>query len=76
MQAEQEKLYGMKQELQQAAQRCENLGSMESLDKVDASMDSPLSDFAQKVNKSLQEAILQVRKCIFFPIIYFWIIMY
>ena len=60
LQAELEKLYGMKQELQQAAHRCENMGSMESLDKLDASMESPLADFAEKVNKNLQECINQV----------------
>ncbi|KAK7104412.1 hypothetical protein V1264_019133 [Littorina saxatilis] len=61
-QAELEKLYGMKQELQQASHRCENLGSMESLDKLDASMESPLAELATQVNKTLQESINQLEK--------------
>ena len=59
-QAELEKLYGMKQELQQAAQRCENMGSMESLDKLDTAVESPLAQFADQVNKNLQDCINQV----------------
>jgi hypothetical protein len=52
----------MKQELQQAAQRCENMGSMESLDKLDAAVESPLSDFATQVNTNLHDCINQVGK--------------
>ena len=59
-QAELEKLYGMKQELQQAAHRCENMGSMESLDKLDTAVESPLAQFADQVNKNLQDCINQV----------------
>ena len=61
LQGELEKLYSMKQELQQAAHRCDNMGSMESLDKLDTSTEpSALADFADQVSTSLQECIGQV----------------
>lgn len=62
IQTELEKLYLMKQDLQAAAHRCENMGSMESLDKTDTSGESPLTQLAEVVNRNLQDSISKVRR--------------
>ncbi|KAL8590280.1 hypothetical protein ACOMHN_006396 [Nucella lapillus] len=58
-----EKLYSMREELQQAAQRCNNMGSMESLDKLDTATEScALDQFAEQVHTTLTDCISQVEK--------------
>ena len=57
-----ERLYQYKQEISTRAHTCENVGSMESLDQVDATSDpSTLTKQAEEVNSQLNEKILTVR---------------
>ncbi|KAK3749777.1 hypothetical protein RRG08_046282 [Elysia crispata] len=65
-QAELEKLYAMKQELLTAARQCENSasnpGSTDQLNKTEESLDSPLNEFADQVNKEVASCINQAEK--------------
>ncbi|XP_074648980.1 muscle-specific protein 300 kDa-like isoform X3 [Tubulanus polymorphus] len=51
-----QKLQGMKQDLQAAANRCENTGSMEALDQVEVGLDSSVNRLADRVNFNLRDA--------------------
>ena len=50
----------MKEEINQAAHRCENLGSVENLDQVDLPENSAIAPLAESVNQGLQEAMSEV----------------
>ena len=54
----------MKQELLTAARQCENSasnpGSTDQLNKTEESLDSPLNEFADQVNKEVASCINQV----------------
>ena len=56
-----DKLTQMKQELTTSSVRCENLGSMDSLDQTEAALTDSISQLADKVNAMIHEAISQVR---------------
>ena len=55
-----DKLTQMKQELTTSSVRCENLGSMDSLDQTEAALTDSISQLADKVNAMIHEAISQV----------------
>ncbi|XP_076463748.1 nesprin-1-like isoform X5 [Babylonia areolata] len=63
-QGELEKLHHMREELQQVAQRCDTMGSTESLDKLDTSTESssPLAQLAEQVHDSLTDCIHQLEQ--------------
>ena len=50
----------MKQEISQAAHRCENLGSIENLDATDLPENSAIAPLAESVNHGLQQAMTEV----------------
>ena len=50
----------MKQEISNAAHRCENLGSVENLDQADLPENSMIAPLAESVNHGLQEAMVEV----------------
>ncbi|XP_041353316.1 nesprin-1-like isoform X4 [Gigantopelta aegis] len=57
-----DKLTQMKQELTNSSVRCENLGSMDSLDQTEAALTDSIAQLADKVNGMIHEAINQVEK--------------
>ena len=50
----------MREEISNAAHRCENLGSVENLDEVDLPENSRIAPLAESVNHGLQEAMVEV----------------
>jgi len=50
----------MRQELNNASHRCENLGSMESLDQSEQEIISPMMQLADDVNGQIKDCIAQV----------------
>ncbi|CAL1544282.1 unnamed protein product [Lymnaea stagnalis] len=61
-QAELEKLYSMKQDLGNALQHCETMGSTEQLDKVEEREESAVTQFAVQVNAELAACVNQAEK--------------
>ena len=54
----------MKEEINQAAHRCENLGSIENLDEVDLPENLAIAPLAESVNQGLQQAMTEVSWCV------------
>ena len=55
-----DRMSSMKEEINQAAHRCENLGSIENLDEVDLPENSAIAPLAESVNQGLQQAMTEV----------------
>lgn len=58
-----ERLTTMHQDIQNAASRCENLGSTDNLDESDLPENTPIHKLATQVSKDLQQATEQVSFC-------------
>lgn len=56
-----ERLTTMRQEIDNAASRCENLGSTDNLDETDLPENTPIYQLAEQVNVALQHATEEVR---------------
>lgn len=56
-----ERLNNMHQEIENAAQRCENLGSTDNLDESDLPQNTPIHKLATQVTADLQHATGEVR---------------
>ena len=55
-----ERLTTMRQEIDNAARRCENLGSTDNLDVTDRPENTPIHKLSDQVNGSLQRATEEV----------------
>jgi hypothetical protein len=56
-----DRLSTMRQDIDNCAQRCENLGSVENLDEADLPENTPIYNLAEQVNTDLQQATGEVR---------------
>ena len=57
-----ERLSTMRQDIDNAASRCQNLGSVDNLDQSERPENTPIFKLAEQVNGSLDTAINEVRE--------------
>lgn len=58
-----DRLTTMHQDIDNSAERCENLGSVDNLDQTDLPKNTPIYKLADQVNGDLQHATGEVNMC-------------
>lgn len=58
-----DRLTTMRQDIDNCAQRCENLGSVDNLDETDLPENTPIYQLAEQVSTDLQHATGEVSMC-------------